>query len=667
MRPHTHYWDAIVGDNWPAVEPAQWGTLETTLREATSDIDVDGLEYARRDFEDRVRVSSALQPAKDEMLARQSDSRALADAVVAVADLLRDFADLSHRTRNRILDIVDDATDAIAGLEENSRSDRPRIAQVHDIVDLARKEVSAAAVGAVHTIDPSWDKVHAELTALPVPQHPPGIGSADPGWLDGAVTVDAQGGVGPGADDYLVWAAAHGVASDSGAVTDPGVREVATAVDDPGPMSMPMVFVPQGTMTGTAISEAGATRAGVVEAEAYPYARSVDRVTADRAGTAELPGESADSGAGERGTTVERGRDYRPGDGFGPGETGGPGSAALLRSVVGSAMASEAGPAFEVGGNRVDGHLVLARTILGGILAAVESAWYGIGFAVAVLRRPGGGVTAFVTSNEGRGWLPSGLYLPREISTPWRWVGSNYSGWEEISDPARILAEFTVERRSRSDARLAALVSSEPIDTGMRRQLGETALEGRVAASAAMPLGTPGPGLVDRLGLVISPRNQTRLDSIPAVTIAPRCTDLAWDAHERVARLGAGTAATLGAPALRQRVLDALRHGREVQAAWWEELRDIDDLLAATILTQRTDVSRIPLGELRSGQFGAETSILRAMVAQRRGNELVLLLAGVPDRRMLRDAVYVHGQLAAHLDAAARRATTIPTGGEKTQ
>lgn len=842
----THYWDAIVGDNWPAIAPGQWGALETRLREATADIGVDGLEYARRDFEQRVRASAALQSFKDGMVAHQADSNALIDASAAAADLLRDFADLSHRTRNRILDIVDDADRAIAGLARDSRADRARIARIHDIVSAAREEVSAAVSGAVHTIGPSWNRVHAQLTALPAAQHLPGptpadavaypaaapqhmpdsgfpgpvalsavgpqppqhsgpagpitnspvvtyrnagdgllaaphhISDADPldaGTIRPAAThsgtIPPSADPEPGAGDAATTLAASGTAAwmprgagvvqaisrthedlfpadapppgtahdaapdsaqggdsgpsdtldDHGAsdspvpVLDtpaadrqspahrpdpiamapgdaagpldgrqwpggdadpagmpissagsewgdaPGVQYAASEGQDPGQTPLPVMFMPQAPVAGTTAA-AAAARNGDAGDEFSTYTRAVDRATADRPGEAGLPGDTGDSGAGERGITVERARDYRPGS---ADETGGAGSGSLLRSVVGSAMASEAAPTFEVGGQRVDGYLVLARTILGGILAAVESSWYGVGFAVGVLRRPGGGVTAIVTSNEGRGWLPSGLYLPREISVPWQWTGSKRTEWEGISDPARMLAEFALARESRSDARMAALVSSESIDAGMRGRLGEIALEGRVPASAAMPLGAPGPGLVDRLGLVISPSKQARLDRIPAVAIAPRCTDLAWDAHERIARLGAGITEALGAPALRQRVLDALRRGHEVRADWWEELRDIDDLLAATILTKRVDVSRIPLGELRSGRPGAEASALRAMVAQRRGNELTLLLEGAPDRRMLRDAVYVHGQLAAHLDIDVRRATTVPIGGEKTQ
>ncbi|MFD9615178.1 hypothetical protein ACFWWS_38060, partial [Streptomyces sp. NPDC059083] len=90
-----------------------------------------------------------------------------------------------------------------------------------------------------------------------------------------------------------------------------------------------------------------------------------------------------------------------------------------------------------------------------------------------------------------------------------------------------------------------------------------------------------------------------------------------------------------------------VRSRRAVPDDLWTQLRDIDDLLAATVVAQRVDVARIPLGELRTDRID-ELTALRALSFQRLGNELVLLLARAPDRSCLRDAVYVHAHLADH-------------------
>lgn len=322
------------------------------------------------------------------------------------------------------------------------------------------------------------------------------------------------------------------------------------------------------------------------------------------------------------------------------------GSDELIRDVVGGAMVAAAAPTFMLG-ERVDGDLVLARTILGGVLAVVDSSVIGLEWTVSVMRHSGG-INAFVTSNEGRSWLPSGLYLPREISTPWMWEVAD-AAWEGVSDPARVLAEFGAAWGRRTGAKVTAIVSSQAIDSAMRTQLREVPMEGPVSASSAMDLSAAAAGLADRLGLVSAPQLLDRIGQVPAQGIGSRCIDLAWDAHRRVGQVGAPD--SLGLPRLRQRILEAIRQRREVPADWWEELRDADDLLAASMLSRRSDVSRVALGELRSdtdGRSASEAMLLRSMVFERRCDELVLLLVDKPNRQRLRDATYAHGQIVDH-------------------
>ncbi|MFX0574683.1 hypothetical protein [Nocardia nepalensis] len=343
----------------------------------------------------------------------------------------------------------------------------------------------------------------------------------------------------------------------------------------------------------------------------------------------------------------------------GRGDTGG--SDELIRDAVGAAMLSAAAPAFVLG-ERVDGDLVLARTILGGVLAAVGPSTVALSWAVSILRHTGG-VSAFVTSNEGRGWIPAGLFLPREISTPWQWSESEGAAWEGIADPARVLVEFGLAWGRKSGARLSALASSQPIDPELGRQLGDVPMAGEVAASTAMDLGSPGAGLVDRLGLVAAPQMLERVSGVPVAQIFGRCSELASDAHVRLGKSQVGAAASLGAPQLRERILVAIRRGTAVVQQWWDELRDVDDLLAASMLTLRADVSRVALGELRSEHSDgrSDAATLRSMVFERRCNELVLLLAEESSRQRLRDAMYAHGQLVDH----PLFAQTPPPAGER--
>lgn len=271
-----------------------------------------------------------------------------------------------------------------------------------------------------------------------------------------------------------------------------------------------------------------------------------------------------------------------------------------------------------------------------------------------------------------------GLYLPREVSTPWVWEVAAGSGWEGVADPARVLAEFALAWGRKSGANLTALASSEPIDVNMRRQLGDVPSAGEVGASSAMDLTTSGAGRVDRLALVGAPALLDRANATPAAEIGRRSIELATDAHVRVGQAGLGSAQSFGTSGLRERVLVALRQGREVSQDWWEELRDADDLLAATMLSHRADVSAVALGELRSeqtaGRSASDLTTLRGMVFERRCDEIVLLLEDAPSRQSLRDAMYAHAQIIGHPSfvapaspgpapqAAAARRPTITAG-----
>ncbi|RJO79854.1 hypothetical protein D5S18_00840 [Nocardia panacis] len=337
------------------------------------------------------------------------------------------------------------------------------------------------------------------------------------------------------------------------------------------------------------------------------------------------------------------------------------GSDEVLRDAVGAALLTAAAPAFVVG-ERADGDLVLARTLLRGVLSAVDDSTIGTGFGVAVLRHQGG-VSAFLTSNEGRGWLPAGLYLPREMSTPWVWAEADSGAWEGISDPARVLAEFGTAWGRKTGGRVSAIVSSESIERELRGQLREVALEGPVEIGPGPEFRSSAPGLIDRLSLIADARLLDQVAAIPDERIAAHRLGLAVDAHVRVRRLGSIAPDSVALNELRQRILLALRSGNDIPEQWWTELGDADDLLAATMAGHRLDVSRIPLGGLRSdaaGRPAAESAFVRAMAFERRCDELVLLLARAPTRQSLRDAVYAHGSLVGHPDFARPPANPAP-------
>lgn len=347
-----------------------------------------------------------------------------------------------------------------------------------------------------------------------------------------------------------------------------------------------------------------------------------------------------------------------------------------FNSAVSAATDKEAEPNYIVG-DAVNEDLVLARTLLGAVLAATDSQ-VGMTWAVAVLRGPAG-AGMFITSNEGRGWLPAGLFLPRQVSTPWLWDellgadGDEAAPWEGVADPARVLAEFGRVWGAKANAALSALVSSGPIDPGLRGRFGDVAMEGLVGPSTDVDLRVLTPDTADRLGITGSVPALESVSAVADVDVRARCIGLAVDAHTQLGRVSIpGYRDAFGVRALRDRILAKVERGEEIPESWWDELRDADDLLAATMVSQRIDVGRVDLGAIRVGD---EAGMLRALVWERRCNELVALLNQESDRQVLRDAVYAHSQLLEHpafvpqpaavdtVDTVVERPTSVaPTG-----
>ncbi|WP_331723072.1 hypothetical protein [Nocardia sp. NBC_00511] len=828
---HDHpNWQAIVGDNWPSIEPGSWNGLGSAARAGASGVDVAGYAQARRGFDERVRVSDGLSPARDAMAAEQVRLNRFEGALNVAADVFDQMADLVRRTRNRILDIADDAEArirAVQGRSDDGSSPKEKTADIVAIINAAKDEVDQVISDARHAVGPSGFPSLADIADLtgrpnpggngtqPIPFHPSAghnssggrrsgpplrqtglLGAGfDPNsivsqreWASPHGTVDAMGALGhgrdgsprlnvsetagdagsvpapsggpgivtsgsdghgwqtewPRADSAAPWypgGAAEGVTSPSSDLLQPDPGTVgggpmpdspgSAAESNPGDAGYPSGVDPHTSTLDTASPSGGGgsarwdpdtggdgTPTPIVpsDAQSFPGPSPIGPVlpsigAADirpapvrpgredtqepdspsmrsirQFGPAEPPtdttsarvsnpvprvaapggaGRPANSPVGPTASTAAtsahgaehhsrrgHGRPDRRAEsdprvvvGTGPG--GSDASADSIVSAVGAAMAMAAGPGFTAG-RTVDGELVLARTLLRSILAVVDDSPLGPAWSVAVLRHARG-LSAFVTSNEGRGWVPSGLYLPREVATPWVWEVARESTWEGLADPARVLVEFALAWGAGSDASLAALVSSRPIDSSIRRAFPDLPMAEAVTAARELDFSTPAPGRRDRLEMTAAPRLLERVAAVREEAIARTRLDLAQDAHRRVTTTpAAGSVDEFGAVAARVRLLHTLLRRRPVPTEWWDELSDTSDLLAAMMLPLQLNTSSIPVGELRIDRLSAELGRLRALTFERRCNELVLLLATEPDRVSLRDAVYVHGQIADH-------------------
>lgn len=315
-------------------------------------------------------------------------------------------------------------------------------------------------------------------------------------------------------------------------------------------------------------------------------------------------------------------------------------------AAVAAARDKASEPSFVLG-NTESEDLVIAKTLLQSVLSAVDSP-VGMAWAVSVMRGPAG-AGVFITTNEGRGWLPTGLFLPREVSTPWLWdevlEDQGGSPWEGISDPARVLVEFGLAWGRKANAALSALVSSGPIDPGLRAQLPDVPVEGLVGPADAADLRIHTPDTTDRLGIGGSIAALKSTGDVPDDELHDRRLRLALHAHSSLGRATASSVEAIEARRLREQILAVAQAGQPVPAQWWDELREADDLVAVGMLSRRVDVARVAIGELR---FDDEVSALRALLFERRCNELVLLLAQEPTRQSLRDARYAYDQIIAH-------------------
>ncbi|WP_067721543.1 hypothetical protein [Nocardia yamanashiensis] len=303
--------------------------------------------------------------------------------------------------------------------------------------------------------------------------------------------------------------------------------------------------------------------------------------------------------------------------------------------------------------------LEVARTLLGAVLAATENSAVGLAWAVSVMRGPDGPVV-FLTSNEGRGWLPAGIHLPSGISTPWQWdrtLGPRVtSAWEGVADPARVLAEFGRVWGPASESALTALVSSGPIDPSLQAALEGVATEGLVGPAYDLDLRIPTPGSVDRLDLFSPPLAEDPA-AVADSMLRARCLELAMRAHMEVGAAVRTPAQAVAVRSMRERVLALAEAGQPIPRPLWDDLRAADEQLAADMLSHRIDTGRIAFGELPSV---GEPEVLRALVFERRCTELALLLAGDLSRQTLRDALYAHQQIVSHPWYAEQPTGTMP-------
>jgi hypothetical protein len=180
----------------------------------------------------------------------------------------------------------------------------------------------------------------------------------------------------------------------------------------------------------------------------------------------------------------------------------------------------------------------------------------------------------------------------------------------------------------------------------MRAELGsEVAIaDGVAAAESVVDLSRPGVGLSDRLDVGGSAVSRRRAAEIPDSDIRAVCLQLALSADQL-----AGSATRQADPEIlvrqirRRRVVKKLLAGGNVYATAPSTTVFAPSSALHPAVATPIDFSGI------SDHRSPDAEIERGRTFERRADELIsLLLAGSGDRRMLRDVLYTHDQIAEH-------------------
>ena len=119
------YWQPIVADDWPTIEPGEWTGLAELARDAAAAMRDGDIAAARRQFDEVVVSSAGLAPVRDAMAKDGGGETDFAAALLAAADVFAANAETVRRTRHRILDIVDRTERRIDAAQRNTSESQP--------------------------------------------------------------------------------------------------------------------------------------------------------------------------------------------------------------------------------------------------------------------------------------------------------------------------------------------------------------------------------------------------------------------------------------------------------------------------------------------------------------------------------------------------------------
>ncbi|GAB3030265.1 hypothetical protein [Mycobacterium bourgelatii] len=244
----------------------------------------------------------------------------------------------------------------------------------------------------------------------------------------------------------------------------------------------------------------------------------------------------------------------------------------------------------------------------------------------------GGRRQVVVTTDRGRGWLPSNVLLPEDAVLPWPHPDS--TRWEGLRDPARVIVEYAAATGGTLTA-LASTHSSAP------------AVAAGVPFVFADAVQRPRPDLLGG-----SPARRERFGVEPARLVAAEAiTDpddqrrqAVWIAHDAAEKAGDRSV-------VRRSILAAwnadptLSDPRKIERLGWDTLVVENETLWEQDFAARIDVRNVGIGQLDTGGGAC-----RSVLLQSYATEAVLALRSASPRQALLEALYSWSMLLELID-----------------
>lgn len=234
----------------------------------------------------------------------------------------------------------------------------------------------------------------------------------------------------------------------------------------------------------------------------------------------------------------------------------------------------------------------------------------------------GAGRQLVVTSDRGRGWLPSGAVLPANVVLPWSHPDS--SRWEGLRDPARVIVEFAAA----VGGRIAALASTHSSAPAVAAGVPWVFADGTEQAHPELVGGL----MVTRFELQVPQRHRANVKSIEdPFSQRERALWVALDADSRAGgSMPARSALLAGLHARHERIGDL----RWVNSLDWGSLEEAHREVCVLERAGRVDVRDEAVGSVNTGGTN------RSLLVQAYAAEAVLALRNPVAERALMDAVY---------------------------